>query len=68
MCDYCEKAKLIKPSDGYFGGLYNTDEQRVHGRICRGKENAIHFVSCGNGTYFNVDYCPFCGDKLTDET
>lgn len=64
MCDYCEKAKLIKPDDGYIGGLYDSDEKRRHARICRGTENAIHFIAEGSGTYFNINYCPFCGEKL----
>lgn len=65
MCDYCEKAKLIKADDGYKGHLYGTDEERVHARICRGRDNAIHFVSDGGGTYFNIKYCPYCGKLLT---
>lgn len=68
MCDYCEKAKLIKPSDGYFGGLYDRDEERRHARICRGRDNAIHFLAEGNGTYFNIKFCPFCGENLTNKT
>lgn len=64
MCDYCEKAKLIKPSDGYKGYLYGAESENPHARICRGGENAIHFVSMGSGSYFNINYCPFCGMSL----
>lgn len=67
MCDYCEKAKLIKPSDGYFGLLYDPEEKQRHARICRGRENAIYFVAEGNRTYFNIRYCPFCGKELEQE-
>lgn len=43
MCDYCEKAKLIKPDDGCIGGLYDSKKERRHAVICRGRENAIQF-------------------------
>lgn len=27
MCDYSEKSKLIKPDDGYIGGLYDSEKR-----------------------------------------
>jgi hypothetical protein len=64
VCDYCKNGKLIKPSDGYMGRFCGIDEEKPYIKICRDDVNVIYFVSDGNGTYFNIEFCPFCGEKL----
>lgn len=66
MCKYCETVEHID-EDGlleYWGGdMFNDDEGYIH------NNTIIVYYDGGSGStgISNINYCPFCGRKITEE-
>lgn len=72
MCEYCEGKSQYEINGKNFNILYTfgfKNDRRYDSWIMKGKMDRKAGIMIttdnSNGVYFDINYCPMCGRKLT---